>query len=425
MSLNNYWNHLPGEDNINRFVLPNGIIVLTKSDFNSPSVALGGYLLGGSLQDPANKQGLSLITSYALMRGSKDFSYKRIFQELETAGASIGFGSSIQTIGFGGKSLSEDLPLLIKTLSHTVRKPIFPPAQLKILLSQVGTALQMREQDTADRASFRFDEILFPNHPYGISEEGTLETIRLIKRSDLIKFHHNYYGPKGMVIVIVGAVEHLKVVELINQELGDWDNPDWIAPPLIQPVPLNKIAYREHISISDKPQTDLIMGSYGPSRTSPDFLAASVGNNILGQFGMMGRIGDAVRAKSGLAYYASTSLNAWQSAGTWEISAGVHPGNLEQTINLIINEIDKFVTEFVTEQELEDSKANIIGLIPLSIESNIGVANAIIRMERYQLGLNHLREFPLAISKISREHILEVSKKYLDPQNLVIISAGT
>ncbi|MBE0685061.1 MAG: insulinase family protein [Anaerolineaceae bacterium] len=425
MNNQNLWNHLPGEDSIKRVVLPNGLIVLTKSDFNSPSVIISGYLNSGSIHDPVEKLGLSLFTSYALMRGSVFHRYRRIYNDLETAGATLGFSSSIQSTSFGGKSLVEDLPLLLKTLSEATRWPIFPPLQLKILLSQIITGLQIREQDTSERASLKFDEILFPNHPYGRSEEGSLETLTRIKRSDLIKFHQKFYGPSGMVIAIVGAIEHDKAVDLVYQTLGDWENPIWVPPPTIPEVPNRNFSYREHISIPGKFQTDMIMGSYGPQRTSQEFLIASLGNNILGQFGMMGRVGQAVREKSGLAYYASTALNAWQSAGTWEISAGVNPNNIEKTIEIIQNEVSRFVSEAVSDQELADSKSNLIGLIPLSIESNAGVANAIIRMERYKLGLNYLREYPDIIANISKEQILQVSRKYLDPTKLVTISAGT
>ncbi len=425
MSENNLWKHLPGEENIRRVVLENGIIVLTKSEFNSPTVVISGYLLCGAIHDPVDKAGLSLFTSYALMRGTSKSNYKKIYQELESVGATLGFGSSIQSTSFGGRSLVEDFPLLIKTLSEAVRNPIFPANQLKILYTQLFTALQIREQDTGDRSSLRFDEILFPNHPYGRLEEGTIETVSRIKRSDLMRFHQKYYGPMGMVIVVVGAIEHDQVVERIEKELGDWNNPNWIAPPAIEVVEPKKFSYREHITIPGKYQSDLIMGSYGPKRVSSKFLIASLGNNILGQFGMMGRIGEVVREKSGLAYYASTALNGWQSAGTWEINAGVNPNNIDKTINIIKNEINRFVSEPVSDQELDDSKANIIGMIPLSIESNAGVASAIIRMERYSLGLNYLREFPKIISNITKEQILDVSNNYLDPENLVIISAGT
>lgn len=425
MEDHHYWKHLPGEENIHRVELPNGITVLTKSDFNSPSVVISGFIQCGSIHDPEEKRGLSLLTSYALMRGSVLRSHRKIYNDLETVGASLGFGSSIQSTSFGGKSLIEDLPLLIKTLSEAIRWPKFPPVQLKILLSQMITGLQIREQDTAERASLKFDEILFHNHPYGKSEEGSIESISNIKRSDLLNFHKQFYGPSGMVIAIVGAIEHQKAINLIHKELGDWHNIDWISAPTIPEVNENRFFHREHIPISGKYQTDIIMGSYGPKRTSDEFLIASLANNILGQFGMMGRIGEAVREKFGLAYYASTALNAWQSAGTWEITAGVNPNFIEKTILTIQEELIKFIREPVSDQELEDSKSHLIGLIPLSIESNAGVANAIIRMERYKLGLNYLREYPKKISNISKDQILNVSRKYIDPKNLVIITAGS
>mgnify|MGYP002348430766 CR=1 FL=1 len=421
----NLWNHLPGEDNIFRTELPNGIVIISKPDFNSPSIVISGYLQCGALQDPPEKLGLSLFTSYALMRGTVLRRYRKIYNELEESGASLGFGASVQSTSFGGKALAEDLPLLIKTLSEAIRWPIFPPTQLRLLFSQIMTGLQIREQDTNERASLRFDEVLFPNHPYGLVEEGTVETISRIRRSDLINFHKRYYSPQGMVIVVVGAIETNDAIDLINKELGDWENPHWIAPPTIPSVPIRKFSHREHIEIPGKFQTDIIMGGYGPKRTSEDFLIASLGNHILGQFGMMGRIGEAVRDKSGLAYFASTALNSWQSAGTWEITAGINPKNIEPTIDIIREELHRFVKEPVTDQELEDAKASIIGMIPLSIESNAGVASAIIRMERYKLGLNYLREFPEMVSSINKENILSVANKYLDPNQLVIISAGT
>ena len=157
----------------------------------------------------------------------------------------------------------------------------------------------------------------------------------------------------------------------------------------------------------------------------PDYLAASIGNNILGQFGMMGRIGDSVREKAGLAYYASTSVNAWIEAGSWEVSAGVNPANVNKAIDLIIKELERFCSEPVTQSELEDSKSNYIGRLPLSLESNGGVANSILNLERFNLGLDYLQRYPGLVNEITPEAILEAARHYIDPQKLIIVSAGS
>ena len=93
---------------------------------------------------------------------------------------------------------------------------------------------------------------------------------------------------------------------------------------------LLKKTVSKHHRIAGKSQSDLVIGTNGPMRRDPEFMSASIGNNILGQFGMMGRIGDVVREKSGLAYYAYSSLSAGIGPGSWEVSAGVNPQNVKK-----------------------------------------------------------------------------------------------
>ena len=104
---------LPGSDDIAREVLSNGITILTRSNFNSPSVVATGYFGAGSLMDPDDKLGLAEYTSYALMRGTATRTFDKIYNELESVGASLGFSSGVHTSGFNGRSLAEDLPLLL------------------------------------------------------------------------------------------------------------------------------------------------------------------------------------------------------------------------------------------------------------------------------------------------------------------------
>jgi zinc protease len=154
-------------------------------------------------------------------------------------------------------------------------------------------------------------------------------------------------------------------------------------------------------------------------------LPSYLGNNILGQFGLMGRIGESVRTKSGLAYHASSSVNAWADAGSWEFTAGLNPENLDKAIGLIQDEIKRFISEPVTAEELDDSQSNMIGRLPLSLESNAGIASAILTIERFNLGLDYYQHYAEKIRSISPQLILETAQKYLEPQKLVIASAGS
>jgi zinc protease len=220
-------------------------------------------------------------------------------------------------------------------------------------------------------------------------------------------------------------VDPERAVDSVSSFLGDWSNPTQPAPPELPPLkPLSETISRK-VNIPGKSEADIVMGVAGPPRKSPDFLAASLGNNILGQFGMFGRIGESVRERSGLAYHASSSLSGGIGPGPWLFFAGVNPQNLEKTISLIRQEITRFVTELVTNEELTDSQSNYIGRLPLSLESNGGVASALLNLERYNLGLDYYQRYPDLIKAITPAEILKTAQHYLHPDRLAIATAGT
>ena len=421
----NKWKSLPGSDNITRVVLDNGVTVLARANDDSPSVRVSGYISAGSMFDPRNLLGLSQFTALSMMRGTQSRTHQEIYDALESVGASLGFGASVHSTSFGGQSLAEDLPLLLEMLSESLRQPAFEDHQLEKLRTQLLTGLAIRSQRTDDMASLIFDQNLFKDHPYGYPIDGFSETVQAIGREDILDFHRKYYGPKGMVVVVVGGISPQQVVEQVQAALGNWRNPQQILPQDLARPQAPQDTIRQHIALAEKSQSDLAMGTLGPTRNSPDYLPASLGNSILGRFGMMGRIGDVVREQSGLAYYASASLSASLAGGSWQVSAGVNPANLQKAIDLIIVEIKRFVQELVTDQELEDNKSYFTGRLPLRMESNAGVAGALMNIERFNLGLDYYRLYPGAVQAVTSELVLETARKYMEPEKLVICSAGT
>ena len=418
-------NSLPGEDDITRVELPNGIILLIRSNFNSPSIVLNGYLQAGSLFDPPEKLGLASFTADSLLLGTHKFSFNQIYDMLESAAASFSFDGGTHITSFGGRSLAEDFEMVCKIFTSALREPSFPVEQVERKRAQLLTGLVLRAQDTAEMASLTFDEIIFAHHPYRFPEEGTIETVQKITIEDLAEFHRRHYGPRGMVIIVVGAIEPSTAIAILSEYLADWQNPDQPLPPELPPVqPLNDTIQKK-VYIPGKAQVDLLIGSFGPQRNAPEYMSAALGNNILGQFGLMGRIGDAVRERAGLAYYAYSSLSSGIGPGSWTVGAGVAPENVSRAIEIIRAEIQRFVEEKVTPEELSDSQANFIGRLPLSLESNMGVAYALGNLERYGLGLNYYRQYADLVRSVTQEQVLETAQKYLDPNRLAIAVAGS
>ncbi|MBE9475287.1 MAG: insulinase family protein [Chloroflexi bacterium] len=415
---------LPGPDDIVRSELSNGIVLLVRSNFNSPSVVVNGYLMAGSLFDEDAKLGLAGFTADALMRGTAKRSYHEIYNDLESAGASLHINGGTHTTGFGSKALVEDLDLLLELLSESLRYPVFPDDQVELLRAQLLTSLAIRSQDTREMSSLTFDQIAYPGHPYSRPEDGYPETIQAINREDLVEFHRVHYSPQGMVISVVGAVDPEDVADKVTGLLGEWENPDQPPAASLPPIPAPADPLTRKIDIPGKFQADLVVGVIGPERRADDFLTAALGNNILGVFGMMGRIGETVREKAGLAYYAYSRLSGGMGPGPWYVSAGVDPQNIEQALELVRQEIKRFISDPVTADELADSQSNFIGRLPLSLESNSGMASAILNLERYELGLDYYRRYPDLVRAVTSEEILETARRHWDSDQLGVGIAG-
>jgi zinc protease len=422
--MNNHTHSLPGADDITRVQLSNGVIVLSRPNFNSPSVVVDGYLPVGGIFDPDPQLGLADFTAAALMRGTTQRSFQEIYDALESCGASLGVSGGTLTTGFNGRALAEDLNLLLSMLGEVLRQPIFPAEHVERLRAQLLTALAIRAQDTGEMASLAFDQMVYKNHPFSRPEDGYPETIQEITRDNLATFHCQHYGSRGMIIAIVGAIEPTHAVDVASRMFGDWQNPKQAVTPPLPPLEQLEQATTQRVTIPGKFQADIVIGAAGPPRASPDYMAASLGNSVLGQFGMMGRMGEILREKAGLAYYAASSLGGGVGPGPWDVSIGVDPANVEKAIDLALQEIRKFTSQAIHLEELADSQANYVGRLPLSLESNSGVAGALVNLERHQLGLDYYRRYADLVRIVTTDQVLEVARRYLDPEKLAIAVAG-
>ncbi|HOJ00840.1 MAG TPA: pitrilysin family protein [Anaerolineaceae bacterium] len=419
----NFQNHFPNASTIRRFQLGNGITVLAYSNMHSKSLTVIGMLATGSAWDQAGKLGTAHFTASMLMRGNEKMTFREISDRLESVGASLSFSAGTLNTWFQGRSLVKDFPMLLALLYDNLTSPIFPQEYITRLRNQLITSLLIRDQDTQERAALEFDKVLFKSHPYALPVDGYAETIANIQRHDLTK-HHSMYHPHNAVIAVSGALPLQDIESMIKGQFDQWAPKKESVNPVSTGFEAIIEETRSHIPIEGKSQSDIQMGTFGPSRASADYYAAYLGNHVLGQFGLYGRIGRSVRNKAGLAYYAFSSLNALPEIGSWEFNAGVNPVNVEKTITLIKDEIRHYLEEPLQEDELEDSKSHLIGRLPMSLESNAGIANALLSIERFHLGLDYFQNYASLISSITPAQILEASRRYLDPEKLIIISAG-
>lgn len=135
-------------------------------------------------------------------------------------------------------------------------------------------------------------------------------------------------------------------------------------------------------------------------------------NLLLGQLGMMGRVGENVRERQGMAYYAYSDLRAGLLAGPWWVRAGVNPTNLDRAIAAIVAEILALQREGPREDELADARRSLVGSLALRLETTQGVAQTLSDIELFGLGLDYLARYPSIIEGVGRDDIVDTIRRF-------------
>ncbi|MCP4165190.1 MAG: insulinase family protein [Chloroflexi bacterium] len=416
---------LPGPHSIVTATLANGLRLFIYENFASETVVIDGYLRAGSICEQAHEAGLASLSSGLLRRGTAKRSFDELNELADDAGISFAFGAGRHVLAFDGKALNEDIDLLLELLTESLTQPAFEPEQLEQVRARRLTSIQEREHSTRAMAALTFQEHIYADdHPYGRSLSGYADTIAGITIDAVKTFYQRFIGPDQGVLVLVGAINAGVAIEKLEQTVGQWQQED--ARPLIESPPMPEIRERVEVSteIPGKSQSDIVLGWPGIRRVHPDYFPMLLCNSILGSFGMGGRLGDHVREREGMAYYARSTFTANQGVGIWYAYAGVNPANVERTVETILSEIERIREEMVSDEELADVKANLSGSLPLRLETNGGIAGNLLNMAWYDLGLDYLMRYADRVEKIGKEDIQRLAQTYLDPDRYVLAIAG-
>ena len=74
--------------------------------------------------------------------------------------------------------------------------------------------------------------------------------------------------------------------------------------------------------------------------------------------------------------------------------------------------------------ELADSQAYMTGVVPLTLETNEGVAQTLLQMEWHGLGLDYLQRYNDIIYGVTAEDVQRVAAAYLRPDSCITVVAG-
>ena len=407
-----------------RAVLDNGAVVIVQEAAATPAVSINATFFAGSQHEPDPLVGLAYLTGRVIDRGTERRDADVIAGELDQRGVSLRIGTTRHTMTVSCTCLSEDFEDVLSIIIDIARRPTFPDEELTKRRAEAITAVRQDEDNPAVCAVEALSELLYGvAHPYGRRAKGSVETLQRIERPAIAAFHAEHIRPSMLSLVVVGDVEAARAVDCAGVQIQGWAgaaaSPVSVGPPAADPVRRARM-----IAMPGKVQSDIAYGFTTISRRDPRYYAYWMMNNVLGQFGLGGRLADNIRERQGMAYYAFSSFDPSVGDGPLVVRAGVDPRNVDRAIEAIDTEVRQLGEHGPTAQEVEETRAYLIGSIPRLLETNHSIAGFLQGCEQYGLGLDYDRRLPGLLEAVTLDEVRCAAAEVLCPERAAVAIAG-
>jgi zinc protease len=407
-----------------RSPLDNGAVVIAKQSVATPAVTLHASLKAGTIFDPPSAHGLSHFVSKTIDRGTTARTGDEIAEDLDSRGVSLAIAVNRHVLSLICTCLVEDLDPVLTTLADIVMHPAFPDTEVETRRGEIITMIRQDEDSPASMASEGLLALLYgETHPYGRRPRGSVESVEGIGRASLQAFHEARFRPDALSLVMVGDVDPARAIESASRVLAPWraGPPNDMALPSFPPAAGRRARV---IPMMNKAQADIACGFTTIVRSDPRFYAYWLMNNVFGEYSIGGRLGDSIRERQGMAYYAFSALDANVIPGPLLIRAGVSPSNVERALASIDEEMVRMATEGPTEKEVAESKQYLIGSMPRRLETNVGIASFLQMVEFFDLGMDYDLRIPDLLGAVTRDDVHGAARAVLDPATESVVVAG-
>jgi zinc protease len=312
---------------------------------------------------------------------------------------------------------------MLEVMGQLVREPSFPEPEVETARRRVLAQLANDLDDPALVADRALARALWGDHPYGHDVSGTSEDVERFTRAEVEWFHHQWYGPRIAMLVVVGAVDPDVALDAAERAFGGWSGGP-SGPPSIPS--LERAVGTGRVLLVDKPdqtQSQVRIGALAMRRGAPDWIPALVMNTALGG-GFTSRLVNEIRVNRGLSYGAGSGFDGMLAGGSFSISTFTKTESTAEIIRVALEQVRKMRAKGPTQRELSTAQTYMAGLYPLRLETNESVAAAIAEVRLYALGDDWVAKYRERVRAVTRAQATAAARTWLPGEDPAIVVVG-
>ncbi|RMD84567.1 MAG: insulinase family protein [Candidatus Dadabacteria bacterium] len=398
--------------------LENGVRVVSESVRDVASAAVGVWIENGSRYETAALNGISHFIEHLMFKGTSSRSAVQIAEDIEGLGGTLNAFTGKEYTCYHARVLAEHTAVAFDVLADIVLDSLFREEDVETEREVIFQEIFDCEDSPEDFVHDYFLESYWPGHPLGWAVAGNVESVGRIGRNDLRAYVAERYRPDRIVVAAAGRVTHDEVVALARKYFSDLTGT--YDPGIADRPDFNPGVF---VRRRDLEQVHIVMGLPGisvldPRREAAEILVAALGG------GMSSRLFQRIREERGLAYTVYAFQDSFRDIGYTGVYAATSPESVREVIDITLSEMDRIARHGLGTEDLERTRRQLIGSIPLALESTDSRMFRIARNQIYHGREIPIREVMEQLRSVTNDDIIELAREVFSLDRLGIALLG-
>jgi predicted Zn-dependent peptidase len=327
-------------------------------------MSAGFYFKVGSRHEDETNNGAAHFLEHMIFKGTKKRTARQLNLDIDRLGADSNALTGHEATCYYLSGLAKDTEALLEILTDFSLNSTIPEDELEIERGVILQEIVMSDDDESDVCFQNAMAIAFKDQPLGRPILGPLEGIKKMNRDTLLAFRDAHYHAGNLIISVAGNVDPQKVLDQLEKLTG---NLRAGYESKFSPASYNGGGKHE-----ERPsrQVNLTVMFNSAAANNKDRAAENVLGLILGG-GISSRLYQSIREERGLVYGISAGTNPMMDTGFLGISAGTGPDEIKELLPVLGDELQKIITDEISEEEVEIAKNQLHFAISRNNESRM------------------------------------------------------
>ncbi len=423
--------------------LPNGLTVVVVERHGAPLVSVRMMFNSGVTSEDIASAGLVKMTTNLLTKGTATRSATKIANDIEFLGADISTSVALDSSSVSLDVTSDKIGPAMTIFADVIRRPTFPADEIKLAQSQAIDELNYNLKQPSFLANYVATAYSFNGNP----SSGTPNSLKAMKREDILEFYKYNLDPNGTTLFFVGDITPAKALALARTHFGTWrDSPRAIHGGGINitetatSVQQRKDADRDQplikrMLVIDLPGSGQAAVSFAKQlpfagrvewhqdkRASIDkeYFPGVVMNSLLGG-GYSSRLNQEIRIKRGLSYGAGSSITWRAYDSRFSTRTQTKNESAPEVVELVVKELKRLGESTAAAEDIGPRQAALIGDFGRSLETNSSMIGVVADLYDFWLTSNELNQYISNVQSVSGDQIRNFASQHLNGGDIIIV----